>query len=73
MTAKYARDCLQLCKTKKGCQWSSHDRFAKICFLFSNCNHVDDTYSNFTTSEINCKQKHGKLYLELIVMAGDGR
>ena len=53
--------CLQLCRNKKGCQWSSHDNIAGTCLLFEDCDHLDNTYSNATTSEIDCKENLGEL------------
>ncbi len=60
-----ASKCLQLCRNKKGCQWSSHDSIARTCLLFEDCDHLDTTYSNATTSEIDCKDNRGE-YSEFI-------
>ena len=60
MSARSADKCLQLCQNKQGCRWSTHDKNIQTCLLFKDCNHLDTTYSNATSSEINCKEKLGK-------------
>jgi hypothetical protein len=64
MSTKTAAGCLQLCKNKGGCRWTSHDKNTQTCLLFKDCNHYESLDSNVTTSEINCKEILGKCILQ---------